>query len=63
MDTITLTTTLTQTLPLALVALPSGNTGALIYSASIGEIVNGLLLASILALLVLQLWRSDRRRA
>ncbi len=61
MDTITLTTTLTQTLPLALIALPSGNTGAIVYTASIGEIANGLLLASILALLVVQLWRSPRR--
>ena len=54
------TTTLTTTFPLVLVPLPSGNTAAVIYSASFGEVVIALLLLALLALNVIQMWRYRR---
>lgn len=54
------TTTLTESLPLVLVNLPSGNHAALVYSMTFGELVVCLLLALLLALTVVQMWRTRR---
>lgn len=54
------TTILTTTLPLALVSLPSGNTAAVVYSASFGEIIIAFLLLTLVILHILQMWRSYR---
>jgi 1,4-dihydroxy-2-naphthoate octaprenyltransferase len=56
-------TIITNTLPLALIPLPSGSTGAIVYSASFGEIVIALLLAALIALQILQMWRTQRGTA
>ena len=55
-DVITPTTTLD-------LLLPSGNHASVVYSASFGEIMIALLLAGLLALHVLQLWRGRRGAA
>jgi hypothetical protein len=57
---ITATTTLTSSLPLVLIPLPSGAQGAIIYSATFGEVVNGVLLAMLLAVSLIQMWRVRR---
>ena len=52
------TTTLTDTVPLVLVELPSGNVAAITYTASFGELVVVFLLFALVMLHVIALWRS-----
>lgn len=59
MDT---TTTITNTVPLAWVPLPSGNTAAVVYTATFGDVVIGLLLLTLVCLQVVLLWRTSARR-
>jgi hypothetical protein len=42
------------------VPLPSGRTAALVYSASMGDVVIGLLLVILVALQVISIWRWRR---
>jgi hypothetical protein len=56
-EIITSTTTLTDTQPLMLVQLESGNTAAVVYSVSFGEIVVALLLLALVILKVIEIWR------
>lgn len=57
MDEITSTTTLTDTQPLVLVQLESGNTAAVVYSVSFGEIVVATLLLVLVVLKIVEIWR------
>ena len=59
---VSMTDVLTPTTTLDLL-LPSGNHASVVYSASFGEIMIALLLAGMLALQVLQLWRGRRGAA
>jgi hypothetical protein len=56
-DVITSTTTLTDTQPLMLVQLESGNTAAVVYSVSFGEIVVATLLLVLVVLKIVEIWR------
>ena len=58
MEPITITTTLTGTRPLALLVLSSGNAAALDLSVSVGDVVIWVLLATLVALQVLQILRT-----
>lgn len=51
------TTTITDSVPLVIVELPSGNSAAVLYTASFGELVVVLLLFVLVTLQVLALWR------
>lgn len=59
---LTSTQLMTNTVPLVLIPLPSGASGALVYSASLGDVVNGLLLLLLLCVQSYALWRSPRQR-
>lgn len=50
------------TTTVTLVPLPSGAVGAVVYSASFGEIVASLLLAVLVALHLISMWRVWRVR-
>jgi hypothetical protein len=56
-DVITSTTTLTDTQPMLLVEIESGNTAAVVYSLSFGEIVVAILLLCLVILKVIEIWR------
>lgn len=53
------TTTLTDTVPLVMVELPSGNSAAVLYTATFGELVVVFLLFALVVLHVIALWRSS----
>jgi hypothetical protein len=53
-------TVITDTVPLVLVPLPSGDTAAVVYTATLGDICIGLLLLALLMLSVLHHWRMRR---
>lgn len=55
-----MTTTYTDTVPLALVPLPSGNTAAIVFTVSLEGIVIGLLLLALVLLHIVQMWRTRR---
>jgi hypothetical protein len=54
MDT---TTTITNTMPLLYIGLPSGNTAAFVYVATAGDLMIGMLLVALVFLQVMQLWK------
>ncbi len=49
--------TITNTIPMQLYELPSGNIAALVYVVSLADLVIGMLLVTIVLLLVVQMWR------
>jgi hypothetical protein len=53
-----MTETMTDTLPLALVPLPSGATGAVVYALDLGDVTIAALLLAMVLLQVLHLWRT-----
>jgi len=50
--------TITNTIPMQLYELPSGNLAALVYVVSLADLMIGMLLLSIVLLLIVQMWRS-----
>jgi hypothetical protein len=60
MDAMEPTTTITNSVPLAWVPLPSGNTAAIVYTATLGDVVLGLLLLAMVCLQVVAIWRWRR---
>lgn len=60
MDVITPTTTLTSTHSVVLVQLASGNLAMVEYQVSVGDVVIWFLLAAMVCLQVMQLWRQGR---
>ncbi|MEM8535530.1 MAG: hypothetical protein AAGF95_32165 [Chloroflexota bacterium] len=53
------TTTITDSVPLVIVELPSGNSAAVLYTATFGELVVVFLLFALVVLHVIALWRSS----
>jgi hypothetical protein len=54
------TTILTDTQSVVLLQLPSGNVGMMVYTVTVGEFVIVILLATLLAFKVLEVWRGRR---
>jgi hypothetical protein len=59
-EIITSTTTLTNTQPVVLLHLSSGNTAMVAYTVSVGEVMIAVLLVAMLSIQVLNLWRNRR---
>lgn len=52
--------TFTDTLPLVLLPLPSGNYAAVVYTVSLSDMVISLLLLALVLLQVVNVWRTRR---
>lgn len=44
-----------------LMPLPSGNTAALLYTVSLSDVVNNLLLLCLVVLFIVQMWRTSKK--